>query len=407
MLCYLDLDQFKVVNDTCGHIAGDELLRQLAPLLQRRIRQGDIIARLGGDEFGILLLSCTMEQALPVVEALRKAVQEYRFAWEGKTFSVGVSVGVFPINRETPSLASALSAADSACYMAKERGRNRVHLYQEADAELARRHGEMQWVARIHAALDEERLLLHAQPIIPVHEPSRGHHLEILVRLVDEKGEIIPPGAFIPAAERYNLMSGIDRWVITETFRWLHAHPEHLARLDICAINLSGQTIGEAGIMEAIIEQARALGIPPRRICFEITETAAVANLSTASRFISELKSHGFLFALDDFGSGMSSFAYLRSLPVDFLKIDGNFVRDIAHDRTDHAMVAAINRVGQVMGLQTIGEFVENDAILGHLRQLGVDYAQGYGVGPPVPLEELFSDAPREGQLARPAAPAA
>lgn len=389
LLCYLDLDQFKLINDTCGHTAGDELLRQLAPLLEKRIRRSDMLARLGGDEFGVLLESCGLERGMQVVNELRETVQEYRFAWESKTFSLGVSIGVVAIDRHSTGPAAVLSAADSACYVAKDSGRNRVHIYREQDAELARRHGEMQWVSRLQSALEEDRLLLYAQQIVPVHEQINGEHIEILLRLQDESGETVPPGAFIPAAERYNLMPAVDRRVLEKAFNWLSDNPRCLEHLSFCAVNLSGHTLSNPDFLAFVVQRAAECRIPPVKICFEITETAAVANLSAAAHFITELKGHGFRFALDDFGSGMSSFAYLKNLPVDFLKIDGNFVRDIAKDNIDRAMVTAINQVGQVMGLKTIAEFVEHDAILGHLRQIGVDYAQGYGIGRPMPLEDM------------------
>jgi diguanylate cyclase (GGDEF)-like protein/PAS domain S-box-containing protein len=390
VMCYLDLDQFKVVNDTCGHVAGDELLRQLASLLRKQVRRGDVLARLGGDEFGVLLLGCGLERAVELMEGVRKLISEYRFVWEGKNFSIGVSIGIVPIDRRTENLSQILSRADAACYLAKDSGRNRIHVHQPDDRELARRHGEMQWVSRIHDAFEDNRFHLVGQPIVPVQKEVDGIGLEILLRLVNDEGHEVPPGAFLPAAERFNLAPSIDRWVIRTAFRWLSRHPQLLPRVWLFNINLSGQTVGDNTFMEMILAEAEAYDLPREKICLEITETAAVANLRQASTFITTLRKQGFRFALDDFGSGMSSFAYLKGLPVDFLKIDGNFVRDIVTDQVDHAMVEAINRVGQVMGIETIAEFVENDEIMKRLKDIGVDYAQGYALGPPRPLVDLF-----------------
>ncbi len=394
-LCYMDLDQFKVVNDSCGHMAGDELLRQLTALFHGKVRQSDTLARLGGDEFGLLLESCPIEEALLVANALRDVVQNFRFTWEGRTFSVSVSIGVVSLTADTPDLASALSAADAACYMAKDAGRNRLHLCQCDDAQLTERRGEMQWVSRIRQALDEDRLTLEAQPIVPLAPDAAGCRLrfEVLVRMLGDDGGSIPPGAFLPAAERYNLASDVDRWVLRNTFACLHRHRAALSGLDLCTINLSGQSIGDAQMRAYIVEQLEALSLPAQKICFEVTETAAVANLTEAVRFMHQLKTFGCRFALDDFGSGMSSFAYLKNLPVDYLKIDGNFVSHLSRQPVDRAMVEAINQVGHVMGIRTIAEFVEDAETLQALIDIGVDYAQGFGVGRPAPLEAVIRDA--------------
>ncbi|MEJ2645222.1 MAG: EAL domain-containing protein [Gammaproteobacteria bacterium] len=399
VLCFMDLDQFKVVNDTCGHGAGDEMLRQLATLLEGSVRQSDTLARLGGDEFGVLFGSCALNRALQVANQLRDVVQDFRFAWEEKTFSVGVSIGVVAINADTDTVADAMSAADAACYMAKDSGRNRVHVYETEDAELARRRGEMQWVAQLRRALDEDRFQLAYQSILPTAAGAANDSLcmEMLIRMDDGHGGVTPPGAFLPAAERYNMINAIDRWVVSNTLRYFSAHPHVLARLHMCTINLSGHSLGDESFLPFVVHELAATGIPPQRICFEITETAAVSNLSGALHFMRELKEHGCRFALDDFGSGMSSFAYLKKLPVDFIKIDGNFVRDMARDPIDRAMVEAINQVGHVIGLQTIAEFVENDEILAQLREIGVDYAQGYGIARPQPVETLASPHPQHG----------
>jgi diguanylate cyclase (GGDEF)-like protein/PAS domain S-box-containing protein len=390
VLCYLDLDQFKIVNDTCGHIAGDELLRQLSGLLSAEVRKSDTIGRLGGDEFGVLLESCPLEKALALIDRLRQVVADYRFTWEGKTFSLGISVGVVAIRPDTPDMASAMRAADAACYMAKEHGRNRVHVYQADDTELSKRQLEMQWAGRIHEAFENDEFVLCFQPILALRKDlDHGLHLEILTHMTTKDGRRVPPGAFLPAAERFQLTSRIDRWVVDETLRCLGGHRDRLENLAMCSINLSGHSLGEPDLLRRVLEQLDREQLPAEKLCFEITETAAVANLSQAMHFIRELSEHGVRFALDDFGSGMSSFAYLKTLPVDFIKIDGNFVRDMIQDPVDRAMVESINQLGHVMGLQTIAEFVESTSILATVTEIGVDYAQGYAVSRPLPLAEL------------------
>jgi len=389
-LCYLDLDQFKVINDTCGHAAGDDLLRQLGALLKQHMRQRDSLARLGGDEFAALLEHCPLDQARRVANELRAAVEEYRFKWEDKVFNVCVSVGVVAVGGPGQTVSDCLRAADAACYAAKDEGRNRVHTYRPDDGELARRFGEMRWVAEITRALEEDRFELMYQPIRPVSPGlPEGHHYELLLRMRDRDGRAIPPGAFLPAAERFNLAARLDRWVVDTAFGWLAARPRHLARLDMCAINLSGQTLGDEALLARLIEHLSAGAVPAEKLCFEITETAAIANLEQATRFMRALKALGCRFALDDFGSGLSSFAYLKGLPVDLLKIDGVFVKDMVNDPIDCAMVRAINEIGRVMGKRTVAEFVEDQAVLARLREVGVDYAQGYGIGRPRPLAEL------------------
>jgi len=389
-LCYLDLDQFKVINDTSGHVAGDELLRQLGRILRTHVRKRDTLARLGGDEFGVLMEHCTLEHAGRGAEALRKAVGLFRFTWDGREFQVTTSVGVVPISEHSESAASILSAADSACYAAKEDGGDRVHTFREGDADLERRHGEMQWVPRINRALEEDRFELFAQPIVPVNsEKKEGDHYEILLRMRDENGQLVAPGRFLPAAERFNLSTRIDRWVIDAAFRWLSEHPEKLRRLSMCSINLSGLSLGNEEFMGAIVRRLDEGTLPPDAICFEITETAAIANLASATNFIHSLREKGCRFSLDDFGTGLSSFAYLKNLPVDFLKIDGAFVKSISYDAIDLAMVRSINDIGHTMGKQTIAEFVEDELILERLREIGVDYAQGYGIGRPGPIDQM------------------
>lgn len=388
-LCYLDLDQFKIVNDTCGHLAGDELLRQLGDVLKKHIRQYDFVARLGGDEFGILMFNCSASQAYQACEKLRDLIKDFNFAWEDRSFTVGVSIGVSSINVASGNAVDLLKEADAACYAAKEKGRNRVHVFSPDDEELAMRQGEMQWVEKIRQGLEQNRFFLYGQPIISFHDEEEGLHFEALLRYRDDRGHIIPPGAFFPAAERYNLAPELDRWLIANILEWLASKPDFLESLAICSINLSGLSLSDESMLDFISQQFIKWPVPTNKICFEITETAAISNFTFASKFINQLKEQGCLFSLDDFGSGLSSFAYLKKLPVDFLKIDGLFVKDILDDEVDRAMVKSINEVGHVMNKKTIAEFVENKRIFNLLKELGVDYAQGYGIGRPVPLDEL------------------
>jgi diguanylate cyclase (GGDEF)-like protein/PAS domain S-box-containing protein len=382
-LLYLDLDQFKIVNDTCGHAAGDEMLRQLTSVLQDNMRAQDTLARLGGDEFGVLLDQCPPAQALRIADTLRQLISEFRFIWQDKVFATGVSIGLVCFRSGEQTLADLFRMADAACYVAKDKGRNRVHAYAPDDKELSQRHGEMGWIARIRKALDDKRFILYSQKIIPLQADSGEHvHYEMLVRMRDEEGRIVMPMAFIPAAERYGLMPLLDRWVIQTAFAQCFARP---ASEKICAINLSATSISDEHFLSFVNEQFARYAIDPSRICFEITETAAIANLSQAAALVRELKALGCLIALDDFGSGMSSFGYLKHLPVDYLKIDGGFVKDMLIDPIDHAMVESINHIGHVMGIKTIAEFGENQAIMDELRRIGVDFAQGYGVGKPSP----------------------
>jgi diguanylate cyclase (GGDEF)-like protein/PAS domain S-box-containing protein len=381
---YLDLDQFKIVNDACGHNAGDALLVQIGSLLKSKIRWRDTLARLGGDEFGVLLESCTMDEALRSAEALRENIADYRFTWDDRTFRLGVSIGVVPITAATDDVASLLSAADSACAAAKEAGRNRVYNYQENDIDLMKRRKEMQWAARISNALDENRFELFRQTIQPLQANSeQGAHYELLIRMRDEHGQLIAPGLFIAAAERYGLMTAIDRWVIAQAFTWLVSEADERERLSLCAINLSGQSLADEKFLPFVIDQFKRSGLSGSCICFEITETAAIASYSQANRFIHALKELGCRFALDDFGTGLSSFGYLKHFPVDFLKIDGSFVKEILHDPIDREMVRSINEIGHLTGKRTIAEFAENTEIITMLRGMGIDYAQGYGVSEP------------------------
>lgn len=386
-LCYLDLDQFKVVNDTCGHVAGDELLRQVTHLLQKRIRSTDVLARLGGDEFGLLLYQCSLERASKIAGTLRQLIQYFRFSWAGKTFTIGVSIGIVPINADSRDLNSILGDADAACYGAKNNGRNCVHVYLPNDSQLAQQRGERQWIARINQALEENRFCLYRQKIVSLSERSRLHY-EVLLRLVDEAGEIILPMAFIPAAERYDLMPAIDRWTIN-TFL---DNYEQFCQKDSCtnegwySLNLSGASINNPSFLDFLKEKLATSSNYSQNICFEITETTAIANLVQVAQSMNELKQFGCRFALDDFGSGVSSLAYLKNLPIDYLKIDGSFVKNIVRDRVDCVMVESLNQIAHAMNIKTIAEFVENEEICGKLGAMGVDYAQGYGIGKPSPF---------------------
>ncbi len=383
---YLDLDQFKVVNDTGGHAAGDELLRQIGALLRPKLREGDVLARLGGDEFGVLLPHCPPAPALRIAEALRKSIVDFRFAWRNRAFTIGVSIGLVNLADAPHTLASVLSAADAACYLAKDKGRNRVQVYRPEDSEVTLRRGEMEWVNRIHRALAEDRLCLYAQPMQALHAPAgEARHHELLVRLIDERGELIPAIEFIPAAERYHLMPTIDRWVIRSAFRVLAERLAADSALRACtyAINVSGASIGDDQFLDYVRENFSRFSIPHSMICFEITETTAVTSLSRAEQFIGALRAPGCRFALDDFGVGVSSFTYLKRLPVDYLKIDGSFVRNMLQDPVDAAMVEAIHRIGRVMGKQTIAESVETSATLEAVRRAGIDMAQGHAIAVP------------------------
>jgi diguanylate cyclase (GGDEF)-like protein len=390
-LCYLDLDQFKVVNDTCGHLAGDELLRQVGVTLRGKMRRRDTLARLGGDEFGVLLEHCKPDQARAIAEDLRQVLQDFHFAWEGRPFTVGVSIGVAPITIETESIAAILRDADSACYAAKEKGRNRVQVAQTGDLHLAVRQGELEWVSKVTEALGENRFRLYAQPIAPVIPHLQDHpHCEVLIRLLGPNGELALPGAFIPAAERYGIMPAVDRWVVERVVAYYGERASApSAELPIISINLSGASLSDPTLFDFIRQQLLRGSVSPHSLCFEITETAAIANLAHAVQFIRELRKLGCSFALDDFGSGLSSFAYLQTLPVDYLKIAGSFVRHIATDPIDYAMVEAISRVGQVMGVRTIAEGVETESVMDKLKEIGVDYAQGWAISEPVPIEEI------------------
>ena len=392
-LCYLDLDQFKVVNDICGHAAGDRLLQQLTAYLRERLRKSDLLARLGGDEFGLLLMHCSLGRALEIVQELRNAVNAFRFEWAGKTFQVGVSIGVVQLSPAIGTAAEALAAADMACYAAKDDGRNRVHVYRPDDAELTRRRDEMRMVSAVQRALRDDSLELFAQIIVPVREVTTVPHYEILVRMQDPDGEYISPGVFIPAAERFQLMSAIDRWVVSRAVQLAAAQARRGQPVEL-SINLSGQSLSEDQFLDFVVDQIEKSGVDPAVLCFEITETAAINNLARAVRFMNSVRRLGCRFALDDFGSGMSSFGYLKNLPVDVLKIDGSFIKKLDESAVDRAMVKAIQDVATAMNMKTVAEFVENAAILRILHEIGIDRAQGYHLGSPTPVRALFGIQP-------------
>ena len=388
-LCFIDLDQFKVVNDTCGHTAGDELLRQLATAMRQHVREGDdVLARLGGDEFAVLLHDCPVAQALQRAERLRVALGEYSFSWDNHIFRTGASIGVTPITRASSTVGEVLSAADLACYEAKDLGRNRVNLLNPSDTSNPLQHREMHWVSRINAALAQDRLVLYGQPIVDLNvEGGAPWGIEVLVRMIAEDGSLIPPGAFLPAAERFDLIQHIDHWVIGRALALLSSSTEPPP---LCFINISGPTLGDATLAGFLREQLAHHAVDPSTLVFEVTETAAIRNLGSALELIRELKALGLRFALDDFGTGVSSFAYLKNLPVDFIKIDGSFVRDLGRDAMDRALVEAIHKVSETLGLQTIAEFIESHEVLGVVRDLGIARGQGFGIATPQPLTELL-----------------
>jgi len=391
IFCFFDLDKFKIVNDTSGHPAGDELLRQLSTLTKENIRQRDTLARFGGDEFGILMESCSLQKAEYIAEKIRGLIEHFVFIWEDKSFSVGVSIGLVSISHKTKGMTEAFKQADAACYAAKEAGRNRVCVYHEDDIALSTRKNELDWANETLEAIQNNRMALFSQIITPISNKGNNKlRYEILVRQFSAEGSPIYPSQFLPALERYNLAAKLDQWVINATFSFIQNHAVQIDDIEYFSINLSGQSLSNKKIHDLIIWFFDLQLLPASKIVFEITETVAIANLTEATHFINSLKQYGCRFALDDFGSGMSSFAYLKKLPVDYLKIDGLLVKDIVEDPIDYAMVKSINEVGQLMGLETIAEFVENDAILQKLKDINVDCAQGYGMGRPQALKDLF-----------------
>jgi diguanylate cyclase (GGDEF)-like protein len=392
-LLVMDLDQFKVVNDTSGHIAGDQLLKQLSSLLEQTVRSSDTVARLGGDEFGVLLRDCSIETARRIADKLRQAVGSFRFSWKDKIYDVSVSIGVVAMDATTANLTELFSAADSACYIAKDMGRNAVHVSSPDDAAISHRHKEMQWVQRLKTALREDRLRLFCQQIKNLDSGCHpGGIVEFLLRMETTEGEIVPPMSFLPAAERYNMIVEIDRWVVSRviaTVAEMAASGEGEAGVGMLyAMNLSGQFLGDPASKSFIVAEIERSGIDGSRLCFEVTESSAISNLAEALELMRTLKERGCRFALDDFGSGISSFGYLKQLPVDFLKIDGEFVRDMRLDPIDRSMVEAINKVGHSLKICTIAEFVEDAETLEMLGAMGIDFAQGYFIDRPGPVSD-------------------
>jgi len=391
VMCYIDLDQFKIVNDTSGHVAGDELLKQISFLMQISADENDIVARLGGDEFGILFVGNTMHEAYEKAEAILSAIKKYRFSWKQKIFVVGASMGLVPITRSCCSIIDVISAADTACYEAKEEGRNRIHIASKNDEKLQAKRGEMQWLSRLTKALEDEEFILYIQPIVPLsHKEDTIKHYEVLIRMEDKDSNIILPMAFIPAAERYGLMQKIDRWVIRNLFK---TYAKLKTTKEICctfSINLSGNSLADKTLSAYIEALFKTYDIEPESICFEVTETAAVANMDTAIEFIKRMRELGCKTSLDDFGSGLSSFAYLKNIPVDYLKIDGVFVNDLDKDEINRAMVKSINEVSHIMGIQTICEYVETKEVKDILEEMDVDFAQGHYYAEAKSIEILF-----------------
>ncbi|MEG2975382.1 MAG: EAL domain-containing protein [Comamonas sp.] len=403
-LLYIDLDQFKLINETSGHSAGDEVLCEVSRMLQHNLRETDCLARMGGDEFAVLLENCPPSHVSSIAEKLRTAALQLQTNWGEKTLRTGFSIGVVHIPGDSVDASDLLRMADMACYQAKERGRNKVFFYTAEDGILSRYVSEMEWATRIRCALDEDRFCLYAQNIAPLQTSKqsnkhRGMHFEVLLRLRDENGQILAPGNFIPAAERYGLMPAIDRWVISRSLQTLAQQPGYAKLIDTCSLNLSGASLDDESLLEFIKAQMLEHAIPPDMLCFEITETSAIGNLSNAIRLIQALRSMGCRFALDDFGVGMSSLTYLKQLPVDYLKIDGGFVRDMLQDKGDHAMVEMINQIGHMMGKKTVAEFVESREIAEELMNMGVDYVQGYAIARPKPMTAEYFAPTQENQL--------
>jgi diguanylate cyclase (GGDEF)-like protein/PAS domain S-box-containing protein len=399
VLCYLDLDQFKVINDTCGHSAGDELLRQIATLLTRQIRSRDTLARLGGDEFAILMEHCPLEQAEILANRIREKIEDFRFQWKSRRFSIGASLGVVPI-QHSGSVEDVLSLADSACYEAKQLGRNRVHVFRPGDRAIIGKVGDGRWASRITEALDNNTFSLFAQEIALCSGDGNGRRMEILLRLRDAD-VMVNPGAFMPVAERYNLSGKLDQWVLDQTIRWFEQHPDTLAELEMCSVNLSALSLCDEIFRNYALERISSSAFPAEKLCFEVTETAAISNVTQATQFMHALRDKGCLFALDDFGSGLSSLAYLKDLPVDIVKIDGAFVRNIANSDVDRMMVKSICEIARMMNMKTTAEYVESEEALQILQETGVDYVQGFHIGHPIPIEEFTEHRQHKAEILR------
>lgn len=391
-MLYLDLERFKLINDSSGHMAGDSLLRQISDQLKSVLKDQGVLARLGGDEFAILLNGINGNEAFVIAYRIIETVKEFRFLWEEQIYTIGVSIGMKELSVDDSSLNQIFTSADAACYVAKEKGRNRIHIYSDEDIDVKHHQTQMEWISIINSALDNDKFILYYQLIVPTLHRNAPVHYEILLRMRDDEHNIIPPDTFIPAAERYNLMTRIDRWVITSYFRWLSQNREHMKAMGQCSINLSGASIADPHFKDVVQELFVEFMIPHNKICFEITESIAIINLGATQDFIAQFKALGCKFSLDDFGTGFSSYGYLKNLEVNLIKIDGSFVKDIKVDQIDRAMVNSINEVAKAIGMDTVAEFVESDAILEELREIGVDYAQGYGIHRPSPLSQLVNN---------------
>ncbi|MFK7890729.1 MAG: EAL domain-containing protein [Granulosicoccus sp.] len=382
-LCFMDLDSFKIVNDTCGHQAGDELLRQLTQLFDSLVRKSDVLARLGGDEFAVLLYRCDVAEALKLANQIRHEVKNFQFLWQENRFTIGVSVGLVVVDDRWESIESLFNAADSACYIAKNEGRNRVVVYREGEGNASNRKVATHWVEEINTALETDRLRVACQKILSLHDKTDGLRFEMLLRLEMPNGELVSPLAFLPTAERYGLVAALDRRAVELTLKWLSSNPALQHAVRYVSINLSSGSLTEPGCAEWLIKSIALSGVAAHKLCFEISETATIANLSKASEFMEELSALGCRFGIDDFGSGLSSFSFLRKLPVEFLKIDGLLVKDILNDPTDFTMVKAISEISKSMGKTTVAESVESSSILDAVRGIGIDYGQGYHLGEP------------------------
>jgi diguanylate cyclase (GGDEF)-like protein/PAS domain S-box-containing protein len=388
VLCYLDLDRFKAVNDTSGHMAGDNMLREVAALVKDAVRDSDTVARIGGDEFAMLLVGCPLEKAIQITDDVSTAIRDYRFVWKDKIFTIGVSIGLVEIGRESSSIEDVMSAADSACYVAKSQGLGQVHVYSSRDEAMARQRGEIHWLQRLQHALRDGRFLLYTQSIVA--SPSgngRGPEMEVLVRLSGDDGAIIVPGEFLKAAERYRLMSLVDRWVVQTALAALGRGAIKLTPGRSLSLNISGQTLGDAQFLEFVVECLDRTGVQPAQVCFEVTEASVVANLEHARRFIGVLHGMGCSFALDDFGSGLGSFANLKTLAMDYLKIDGVYMRNLARDTVNQAMVSAMIKLARTLDFKVIAEQVEDAASLEAAQRMGIDFIQGYAISRPEPLQ--------------------
>ena len=388
-LCFLDLDKFKSVNDSCGHKAGDELLVQLTRVIKNNIRSHDTLARIGGDEFGLLLEGCSLEKAVEIAEGIVSLIKNYEFNWQNKKFHVGVSIGLVMVNHETRNIERALSQADIACYAAKDMGRNQVHVHGLDDARVRRMHKELSWVADINNTSCKNRFSLYLQAIENLQSSQTSNMYEVLLRLNDDEGTLISPGSYIPAAERFSLMKDVDYWVIEQTFQQLSKLYKNIDHCDTCLfINISANSLTNTSFTDFVIEQYKKYNISPDAVCLEISETKAIENINQTADIISALRKYNIKFALDDFGAGISSFSYLRNLPVDYLKIDGNIIKNISHNTADKAMVAAINQIGKVMNIEIIAKHVENVFTLNQLKDIGIDYAQGFYLSKPKHISE-------------------